>query len=251
VGRMPVHDWTRVDAGIFHSFHLLWIGELQGVLNDGLLPPGYYALGEQVLGGLNPDVLTLHEPLETGNGTAVPPGSHSGGVALATCPPQVQVRQQSGLESYSTKQRELVIRHTSNHAVIAIVEIVAPGNKASDYPFRQFVDKTLAALARGIHVLVLDLFPPTPRDPQGVHSALWGELNGETYLPPVNAPLTLAAYAARVPKEAFVEPFAPGTPLADMPLFFDPERYIPLPLEATYQAAYRRMPAFYRQILER
>src|SRR5208337_5053320 len=23
---MPVHDWTRVSAGIFHHFHLEWIG---------------------------------------------------------------------------------------------------------------------------------------------------------------------------------------------------------------------------------
>ena len=23
---MPIHDWTRVDAGIFHHFHQRWIG---------------------------------------------------------------------------------------------------------------------------------------------------------------------------------------------------------------------------------
>jgi hypothetical protein len=30
---MPVHDWTRVDAGIFHDFHNAWITELRNVLN--------------------------------------------------------------------------------------------------------------------------------------------------------------------------------------------------------------------------
>ena len=30
---MPVHDWTRVSAGIFHHFHLEWIGDLSRQLN--------------------------------------------------------------------------------------------------------------------------------------------------------------------------------------------------------------------------
>ena len=38
---MPVHDWTRVEAGIFHDFHTVWIGGLRTALNRALLPPGY------------------------------------------------------------------------------------------------------------------------------------------------------------------------------------------------------------------
>ena len=41
---MPIHDWTKVDAGIFHHFHHAWIDEIQRVLNHGLLPDEYYAL---------------------------------------------------------------------------------------------------------------------------------------------------------------------------------------------------------------
>ena len=40
---MPIHDWTRVDAGIFHHFHVTWIPEIARALNAGLLPDGYYA----------------------------------------------------------------------------------------------------------------------------------------------------------------------------------------------------------------
>jgi hypothetical protein len=36
-----------------------------------------------------------------------------------------------------------------------------------------------------------------------------------------------------------------------MPLFLRPDRYINLPLEPTYQAAYDGMPAFWRGVLER
>ena len=51
---MPIHDWTRVNPGIFHHFHLEWIGDLSRVLNRGLLPPDYYALAEQIAGGFGP-----------------------------------------------------------------------------------------------------------------------------------------------------------------------------------------------------
>jgi hypothetical protein len=43
---MPIHDWARVDAGIFHHFHQRWIGAITDVLNQRLLPEEYYALAE-------------------------------------------------------------------------------------------------------------------------------------------------------------------------------------------------------------
>jgi hypothetical protein len=54
---MPVHDWTRVEAGMFHDFHNAWITELRNALNGGLLPPDYYALGEQHAGHFVGDIL--------------------------------------------------------------------------------------------------------------------------------------------------------------------------------------------------
>jgi hypothetical protein len=38
--------------------------------------------------------------------------------------------------------------------------------------------------------------------------------------------------------------------LAEMPLFLRPDRYVNVPLESTYQASYRSMPAFWRDVLE-
>ncbi len=57
---MPVHDWTLVEAGIFHDFHTVWTGSLRNALNEGLLPDGYYALAEQHAGQAIADILTLH-----------------------------------------------------------------------------------------------------------------------------------------------------------------------------------------------
>jgi hypothetical protein len=59
---MPVHDWTRVEAGILHHFHHGWIAQVARALNRGLLPPDHYALAEQIAGGLGPDVFTLQGP---------------------------------------------------------------------------------------------------------------------------------------------------------------------------------------------
>lgn len=59
---MPVHDWTRVEAGIFHDFHHAWIEDIKRALNSGILPDEYYALAEQFAGGFGPDVLTLEGP---------------------------------------------------------------------------------------------------------------------------------------------------------------------------------------------
>ena len=56
---MPIHDWTRVSAGIFHHFHQQWISAISNALNRGILPPEYYALEEQIAGGFGPDVLVL------------------------------------------------------------------------------------------------------------------------------------------------------------------------------------------------
>ena len=57
---MPIHDWTRVDAGTFHAFHTAWVTHLSETMNGGLLPSGYYAMPEQHVGRSIADVLTLH-----------------------------------------------------------------------------------------------------------------------------------------------------------------------------------------------
>lgn len=82
---MPIHDWTRVDAGLFHHFHQDWTVELCRSLNAGRLPAGYIALVDQQTGGPIPDVLTLNrKPESTGQGDPV------GGLAVATAPPQAR-----------------------------------------------------------------------------------------------------------------------------------------------------------------
>ena len=252
---MPLHDWTLVEAGIFHDFHLAWIAEIRRTLNGGLLPAGFYALSEQVIGGGSPDVLALHEPeLDRSDfgsgGSGQPLPTQAGGTTLRTSPPRTRHIARSEREIYTTRQRRMVIRHTSGDRMVALIEIVTANNKAIENAWRTFVDKTLSALSRGLHLLILDLYPPTARDPDGVHGSIWGELTGDAYNLPADADRTLAAYSAGAVKTGYVEPVAIGQILRDMPLFLTPEGYVYLPLEATYTAAYDGVPKCYRRLLE-
>src|SRR3954471_22099994 len=130
---MPIHDWTRVDAGIFHHFHQRWIGAITDVLNQRLLPGDYYSLAEQQGAGFEPDVLTLKasaapEPDDNAARPPVPrPSGHDGGVLVAE--PRVSVRAETDLEFYRRKQNVVAVRHVSGDSLVAIVEIVSGGNK--------------------------------------------------------------------------------------------------------------------------
>jgi hypothetical protein len=121
---------------------------------------------------------------------------------------------------------------------------------ASRNAFRSFLDKVNAALAHGIHLLLIDLHPPTPRDPRGLPAAVWEQLTGQVCEPPPGKPLSLAAYPAGPVPTAYVQPLAVGDVLPDMPLFLTPEEYVNVPLEKTYLGAYEGVPRFYRGILE-
>ncbi|HEX8200074.1 MAG TPA: DUF4058 family protein [Isosphaeraceae bacterium] len=251
---MPIHDWTRVNAGIFHDFHHEWISTIKRVLNSGALPPDYYALAEQIMGGLGPDVLTLEnvrlQPGESsGNGPAAADASVHGGLALATEPPKVRFTATAEPQHYARKRNRIAIRHSSDDRAVAIVEIVSPGNKASRHALRSFVEKALERLDAGIHLLILDLFPPGPRDPQGIHGALWSEYTGDEFHLPPDRPLTLVSYSAGELKQAFIEPVAAGEILPEMPLFLEPRLYVPVPLDAPYRAAFDAVPRRWREEL--
>jgi hypothetical protein len=42
-------------------------------------------------------------------------------------------------------------------------------------------------------LLIVDPFPPGPRDPAGIHPAVWNEFDDDPYTPPAEQPLTAAA----------------------------------------------------------
>lgn len=242
---MPVHDWTRVDAGTFHAFHGAWITHLMGRLNSGVLPAGYYALAEQHASGLIPDVLALTHP-DPRSGSAAP----SGGLALADAPPAVGRRLVADSKVvYRTRRRTLAIRHVSGDRIVAIVEIASPGNKDRASSVRELVDKIDDALRLGIHAMLIDLFPPGRFDPEGLHGAIWERYGESPEAIDEGRPLSACSYRAVAPAEAYLVRLAIGETLPEMPLFLDAEMYVNIPLEPTYRAAFEDLPAFVRDRL--
>jgi hypothetical protein len=212
-------------------------------LNSGLLPPGYYALSEQAAGGPIPDVLTFQYLPQR-----KPPGGN-GNVQVASTPPSTRFVRTAEPEQYAAKANRIAIRHPLGE-VVAVLEVVSPGNKEARHALRAFVEKSIEFLRQGIHLLIIDLFPPTPRDPQGIHKAIWDEICDEPFELPADKPLTLVAYAALPIKTAYIEPVAVGDALPDMPLFLAPGMHIPVPLEATYQTTWAVCPAPMKALLQ-
>ena len=251
---MPIHDWTRVEAGIFHDFHHEWISTIRNALNSGILPPDHYALAEQISGSFGPDVITLD--FAGSKGRKAQRAKHSNdesshGIALAEVEPKVSFRAKTEADIYAAKANRISIRHVSDHHVVAMIEIVSPGNKGARGPIQTFVQKAVEVVRAGIHLMIIDVFPPGPRDPQGIHRLIWDELDARIpFALPSDRQLTVAPYIGGPTQEAFIEPAAVGRPLIDMPLFLTPERYVLVPLEATYQTAWKAVPAVWKEVLE-
>jgi hypothetical protein len=240
---MPIHDWTLVQSGTFHDFHQVWTIEIRNSLNRGILPPGFFAMADQRVSGPEPDVIALR--------LKQPRGPREGGLAVADAPPKARqvASGQIDRRAYARKANRIVIRHELGQ-VVAMIEVVSPGNKDSQHAIRSFVEKAVDFLRAGINLVVIDLFPPTPRDPDGIHQAIWDELVGEPFLArPADKPLTIAGYEAVVPVNAYVDPVAVGDPLPDAALFLAPGWYVNIPLERTYVTSWEVTPQPIRELV--
>src|SRR6266567_363283 len=113
---MPIHDWTRVRANRFHDFHQGWTIAIRNALNAGLLPPGYFAMAEQITGGPEPDVVALEL---TAPVTGLPAAQ-----AIQTAPPKARVVARTEVDRYARKADRVTIRHPDGN-VVAVIEIVS------------------------------------------------------------------------------------------------------------------------------
>ena len=99
---MPAHDWTRVEAGIFHDFHHAWIEEIKAAFERGLLPDDYYALAER-RGGFG-ESTDLQGSSSGDAGEEIPPGSAPDGLGMALAPPNARVTAETDMEFYAASK---------------------------------------------------------------------------------------------------------------------------------------------------
>ena len=239
---MPLHDWTRVPSGLFHDFHQSWSIRIKDALNSSRLPKGVAALVEQRSGPLEADVLAIE-----GRGKK-PLLEERGGVSVMERPATRIVRRTTK-EIYSGRANRVVLKHHLGR-ILAVIEIISPGNKDSRAALRDLLDKTIEFLKAGVHVLVVDLFPPTARDPFGIHKVIWDEFEEEPFAMPAGKDRILASYETGSERAAYIEPVGIGDSLPEMPLFLSNRIHVMVPLESTYTATWEASPEELRVAVE-
>lgn len=207
---MPIHDWARVDADLFHHFHRCWTVAICDTLNRGLLPTDFSALLER----RKPD---------------------------------------DSLADVGLRGDRVVIRWRLSE-VVSVIEIVSSGDKRSKRSFETLIGQAVQLLGNGVDMLIVDMFPPSLRDPRVLPVAVWEEL-GDSFDPGPGKPLSLATFVAdhrdnRPAQTVYMEPIAVGDLLPDMPVFLGRDTYVPVPLEATYQVAWTNCPPSMRELVE-
>ena len=151
--------------------------------------------------------------------------------------------------AYAGRASRLAIRRNLDHRVVALLELASPGNKDRPASVERFAEKLAEAVEDGVHVVLIDLLPPGPADPAGLHGAVLWEL-GRRYRLPDGKRLCAAAYRAGANRRAYADPLAVGDPLPTVPLFLTPDRYVPLPLGPTYATARRGVGPFWVGVLD-
>jgi hypothetical protein len=227
---------------LFHDFHQSWSIRIKDALNAGRLPKGVAALVEQRVGPWEGDVLSIETRAQQ------QAEARSSGVAVME-PPSTRIIRRTDKQFHAARANRIVVKHHLGR-IIAVIEIVSPGNKDSRAALRDFVEKTVELLRSGIHVLVVDLFPPTPRDPYGMHKVIWDEIVEEDFAFPPGKDRVLVSYKTGNERTAYIEPVAVGDPLPDMPLFLASELHVMAPLELTYAATWQATPDEMRVAVE-
>ena len=257
---VPLHDWPRV-GGFWHTFDVLWVGEIYRQLNARVLPPGYYAEAEPQGGFTIEEADGDEDAADEMSADESPPrrfeedvvtlreaGADSGGgLLMADAPPQVRVRTE--FVAAPPGARRVAVKRDRDDRTVALIELASPGNRDGRAKVRAFCEKVEAALRAKVHVLLIDLFPPNRRLPGGLHGEI-AERFGTDYAVPPGEPLCCASYRAAGTVTSFVEPLAVGAAPPTMPLFLTADRYVNLPLAHSYAAAFAPTPAKYRRMLD-
>ena len=240
---MPIHDWSRVEASIFHSFHHSWILEIARALNGGLLPPEFYALIER------PPVRSESDVLLEAVHQEVWPGMKRAPVPLPARPRRF-VLDVAPDDPSRLVESSVAVRRDGVNDVVAVVEIVSRGHKANRATVEQFVADAHELFAAGIHLVVADIHAPCPYDPRGMNETISEAWATGHDMPRPHSPLTVAYYEADCGVKATLWTVAVGSDLPDVPLRLRPDLWVPVPLEATYRLAFDVMPRHWRELLQ-
>src|SRR5579883_1050235 len=221
----------------WESFHVNWAGAIADVLNESLLPEGYFAEEHAQLGPrVEIDVATFEQAQPSAR-----PDS-----ATAILPTRVWAPPAPALvvpAAFPEAFEVLVFESEGGTRLVAAIELVSPGNKDRAGERQAFAIKSASYLCRGISLIVIDIVTSRRAN---LHNEIMRVLGHEdAFAMPAETVLYGVAYRpivrdAQEQIEAWPSPLAIGGPLPVLPLALNAELALPIDLETTYTAACQR-----------
>ncbi len=224
----PLHPWE--------SFLGAWADSLMAQLNQ-LLLPRYFATFHTHLGAeVEADVAEFEQ---TAAGGATPNGAGGRTTVAAWAPPRAGVV----LDAVFPDEIEVQVLDTRDGAVlVAVVELVSPGNKDLPQVRRAFAARCAAYLQCGIGLIVAEIVTNRHANLHNELLDLLGQLG-----PTFSADVLFYATAYRPLRrqernqiEVWPEPLAVGEPLPLLPLWLRGNGCVPLDLDAPHEQARER-----------
>jgi hypothetical protein len=230
---MPLLDHFNPPLSRSHpwrSFHGAWAATIARLLNQGVLPPGYYAvplLDRE--GPIEIDVATMRE----GDSSS----SESNVASLTWSPPApaltvaVELPVDDGVEVQ-------VFADDGDPRLAAAIELLSPRNKDRPSARQAFAVKCVGYLQQGNGLVVVDTVTTRRAD---LNAAILALLGIETP-PPTPSSLSAVSYRAtgreQESQQLLLWPatLALGQPLPTLPLWIAADFSVPLDLEVSYQA---------------
>lgn len=229
---MPLLDHFNPPLNRTHpwrGFHGAWAAALARLLNQGVLPSGYYAVPFVDRDGPTEiDVAALREhqasAAEGGPTAWAPPAP---GLAVA-----VELPAADAVEVQ-------VFADDGDPRLAAAVELVSPRNKDRPQARQAFAVKCVGYLQQGSNLVVVDTVTTRRADLNAAILDLLGVESSPAVLPPG---LSAVSYQAAGRDEETQElrlwpaPLALGAPLPTLPLWIAADFSVPLDLDRSYQA---------------
>jgi hypothetical protein len=227
---MTLHHWPNPRVP-WRSFHNHWAIRLVEYLNQGVLPVGFRARPTEFIIGVEPDVLLLQEhdrpDMLASTQTALAEATLT---AVLPAPAELPI---VGVYSAYDATR-----------LVAVIELVSPGNKDRSEAIQAFVEKVVFLLQDGVHVMVIDVLSL----PQlSIRRPILGRLGLDTETA-AEGSLWISSYCSlpggepypHVEVREWAQPAAIGKPLPATPLFLRGDKlWVTVDLETTYQATLR------------
>lgn len=229
---MTLHHWPNPRTP-WRSFHNHWIVRLVEYLNQSVLPKDYQARPTELIIGIEPDVLLLQD---ADTGKADPSMSQptlAEATLTATLPTPADLPFVGVYSSYDTSR------------LVAVIELVSPGNKDRPEARHSFTEKVLFLLHEGVHVMVIDVtsLPAIP-----IRETILQRLRLDGHLDHENGSATaeqlwLSSYCSlpandpqpHLQVKEWAYPAAVNQPLPSLPLFLRTDQlWVMVNLQQTY-----------------